>query len=82
MAVVSTKGAPTTDTYKDVTIVDLGASYAFLKNHRISVAVNNVLDQSTTEWQQIESKGKVSYANLYSDLVDGRNLWVSYNYSF
>lgn len=65
--------------YKDYTIVDVGATYVVAKNHRFSVAVNNVLDKDTVEWTET-SPGR--YGNLYRQYLDGRNFWVSYTYDF
>ena len=65
--------------YKDYTIVDVGATYVVAKNHRFSVAVNNVLDKDTVEWTET-SPGR--YGNLYRQYLDGRNFWVSNTYDF
>ena len=65
--------------YKDYTIVDVGATYVVAKNHRFSVAVNNVLDKDTVEWTET-LQGR--YGNLYRQYLDGRNFWVSYTYDF
>lgn len=75
----SGRGALARDKYEDYTIVDIGASYVFLKNHRISAAVNNLFDKSTNEWALSDTGG---WANAYSHYLDGRNLWLSYTYSF
>ena len=75
----STKNAPQRKKYRDYTIVDLGANYRYDKNHLFAVAVNNIFDQSTNDWV-MGSSG--SWANAYSHYVDGRNLWLSYTYSF
>ena len=57
----------------------MGATYVVAKNHRFSVAVNNVLDKDTVEWTET-SQGR--YGNLYRQYLDGRNFWVSYTYDF
>ena len=67
------------DKYKNYTLVDLGASYVFKKQHRFSVAVNNVFDTGL-EWVPSVTAG--SYANAYKEYIDGRYFWFSYAYSF
>lgn len=74
----NTKGGPNVDKYKNYTLVDLGASYVFKKQHRFSVAVNNVFDTGL-EWVPSSRQG---YANAYKEYIDGRNFWFSYAYSF
>ena len=73
------RGGPDVDKYKNYTVVDLGASYVFKKQHRFSVAVNNVFDTGL-EW--VPSSRKGNYANAYKEYIDGRNFWFSYAYSF
>lgn len=75
----NTKGGPNVDKYKNYTLVDLGASYVFKKQHRFSVAVNNIFDTGL-EWVPSVTAG--SYANAYKEYIDGRNFWFSYAYSF
>lgn len=75
----NTKGGPNVDKYKNYTLVDLGASYVFKKQHRFSVAVNNIFDTGL-EW--VPSVTADSYANAYKEYIDGRNFWFSYAYSF
>ena len=65
----NTKGGPDINKYKNYTVLDIGASYVWAKNHTFAVALNNVTSH----------KG---YANAYRDYLDGRNLWLSYTYSF
>lgn len=74
----NTKGGPNVDKYKNYTLVDLGASYVFKKQHRFSVAVNNVFDTGL-EWVPSSRQG---FANAYKEYIDGRNFWFSYAYSF
>lgn len=74
----NTKGGPNVDKYKNYTLVDLGASYVFKKQHRFSVAVNNVFDTGL-EWVPSSRQG---FANVYKEYIDGRNFWFSYAYSF
>ena len=57
----------------------MGATYVVAKNHRFSVAVNNVLDKDTVDWTETKP-GR--YGNLYRQYLDGRNFWVSYTYDF
>lgn len=80
MVVTSVKGTPKSGKYDDYTVVDAGASYQFTKNHRISVALNNIFDKDMTKWVEGQKTGQ--WANAYCDYVEGRNLWFSYNYSF
>lgn len=75
----TTKGGPAVDKYKDYTVVDLGASYVWNRQHRFSVAVNNLFDTGL-DWVPSTSAG--AYANAYRDYLDGRNFWFSYAYSF
>lgn len=73
------------DKYNDYTIVDLGGSYEIMKGHRFSAAINNLFDKSTNEWvaNAWDRNGvATSYANAYSHYLDGRNLWLSYTYSW
>lgn len=75
----STKGTANLDKYKNYTILDIGASYVWAKNHTFAVALNNVTDVGL-DW--VENLTGDGYANAYRDYLDGRNLWVSYTYSF
>ena len=75
----NTKGGASIDKYKNYTVLDIGASYVWAKNHTFAVALNNVTDVGL-EW--VPGTSADSYANAYRDYLDGRNLWVSYTYSF
>ena len=75
----NTKGGPDLDKYKNYTVVDLGASYVFKKQHRFSVAVNNVFD---TGFKWVPNAKGDGFANAYKEYIDGRNFWFSYAYSF
>lgn len=66
--------------YKNYTLVDVGASWRFMKRHKIALAVNNVLDQDTVLW--VDKVGASGKANAYRQYFDGRNLWLSYTYDF
>lgn len=72
-------GARNAPKYEDYTIVDIGGSWTPVKNHVIAWAVNNVLDKDTAVF---EKSGTSSWANIYSNYIEGRNLWLSYTYSF
>ena len=65
--------------YKNYTVLDIGASYVWAKNHTFAVALNNVTDVGLDWVPNTSHKG---YANAYRDYLDGRNLWLSYTYSF
>ena len=73
------KGLRNAPKYEDYTIVDIGGSWTPVKNHVIAWAVNNVLDKDTAVF---EKSGTSSWANIYSNYIEGRNLWLSYTYSF
>lgn len=73
------KGSRNAPKYEDYTIVDIGGSWTPVKNHVIAWAVNNVLDKDTAVF---EKSGTSSWANIYSNYIEGRNLWLSYTYSF
>ena len=73
------KGSRNAPKYEDYTIVDIGGSWTPVKNHVIAWAVNNVLDKDTAVF---EKSGTSSRANIYSNYIEGRNLWLSYTYSF
>ncbi len=60
-------------------MLDIGASYVYAKNHRFAVALNNVTDVGLDWVENLTGNG---YANAYRDYLDGRNLWLSYTYSF
>ena len=72
------KGSRNAPKYEDYTIVDIGGSWTPVKNHVIAWAVNNVLDKDTAVF---EKSGTSSWANIYSNYIEGRNLWLSYTYS-
>lgn len=72
-------GSRNADKYEDYTIVDIGGGWTPVKNHTIAWAVNNVFDKDTAVFEQL---GSSSWANIYSNYVEGRNLWLSYTYSF
>lgn len=75
----NTKGGPDINKYKNYTVLDIGASYVWAKNHTFAVALNNVTDVGLDWVPNTSHKG---YANAYRDYLDGRNLWLSYTYSF
>ena len=75
--VQTTKNAPTRSKYKDYTKVDIGATYVYEHRHQFSVALNNIFDVGV-QWVEASS----GYANAYKEYIDGRNLWLSYSYSF
>ena len=72
------KGKRNAPKYEDYTLVDIGGSWTPMKNHVIAWAVNNVLDKDTAVFEQSGS----SWNYIYSNYVEGRNLWLSYTYSF
>ena len=75
----NTKGGPDINKFKNYTVLDIGASYVWAKNHTFAVALNNVTDVGL-EW--VPNSNHDGYANAYPDYLDGRNLWLSYTYSF
>ncbi|MDO5531478.1 TonB-dependent receptor [Sutterella sp.] len=60
--------------YKNYTTVDLGVNYTFMKQHHFAVALNNIFDEGL----EFNADGDL----LYRDWIDGRNLWLSYSYTF
>lgn len=75
----STKGAANLDKYKNYTKIDLGATYVWQKNHHFSAALNNLTDVGL-EW--VPDLSGTGSANAYKEYIDGRNLWLSYTYTF
>lgn len=75
----NTRGGPDLDKFKNYTVLDIGASYVWAKHHTFAVALNNVTDVGL-EW--VPNSNHDGYANAYRDYLDGRNLWLSYTYSF
>ncbi len=73
--------------YKDSFVVDLGTSYSFNKHHTVSFVVSNLFNTDFDTFQTITtqgSNGKTStrYVSDYHDYIEGRNYYLSYNYSF
>lgn len=63
-------------------MLDIGASYVYAKQHHFAIALNNVTDVGLEWVPSLPQKGKVGSANAYRDYLDGRNLWLSYTYTF
>lgn len=71
--------------YKNYTVVDIGATYVYNKHHHFSVALNNVFDTGIDFWSTETKRGPntvITWNNDYRDYLDGRNLWLSYAYTF
>lgn len=84
-AVERTRGAAARDKYKNYTTLDLGASYEIGKHHRLTAALNNVFNTGIEWVQGTDARGNPSagtWANAYREYIEGRNLWVSYAYTF
>lgn len=76
---LSNKGRPNIDKYNNFTEVDLGASYVYAKHHRFTLAINNLLDHNYLDWQPTSNGG---WGNAEYFFRDGRNYWLSYNYTW
>lgn len=80
-----TRGATVREKYKNYTTVDLGVNYVWEKQHHFSLALNNVFDTGIEWTHGVDNKGNEvasSWANAYRDYIEGRNLWLSYAYTF
>ncbi|WP_295479300.1 TonB-dependent receptor [uncultured Sutterella sp.] len=75
----STRGGANCDKYKNYTKIDIGATYVWQKNHHFSAALNNITDVGLEWVPDLSGNG---YANAYKEYIDGRNLWLSYTYTF
>ena len=53
------------------------STFVYEHRHQFSVALNNIFDVGV-QWVEASS----GYANAYKEYIDGRNLWLSYSYSF
>ena len=79
------RGATVREKYKNYTTVDLGVNYVWEKQHHFSLALNNVFDTGIEWTHGVDNKGNEvasSWANAYRDYIEGRNLWLSYAYTF
>ena len=72
------RGELDADKYKNYTKVDLGINYTYEKQHHFTIALNNLFNTGL-EWCDAYKGG---YANAYRDYIEGRNLWLSYAYTF
>lgn len=80
-----TRGAAARDKYKNYTTVDLGANYVYAKNHHFAVALNNLFNTGLEWTYGLDTQNRPSassWANAYRDYIEGRNLWMSYTYTF
>ncbi len=73
--------------YKDLLVVDAGMSYSFLDHHTVSFVVSNLFNTDFNAFDTItstSSNGTVSkrYASKYHDFIEGRNYYLSYNFTF
>lgn len=78
----SQRGGADLDKYKNYTVLDIGASYVYAKQHHFAIALNNVTDVGLEWVPSLPQRGKVGSANAYRDYLDGRNLWLFYTYTF
>ena len=69
--------------YKNYTKVDFGIDYTYAKQHHFSLALNNIFNTGL-QWEEAvgSTAAKPTYANAYRDYIEGRNLWLSYAYTF
>ncbi len=77
------RGELDADKYKNYTKVDLGINYTYEKQHHFTVALNNLFNTGL-EWESAvgSTAAKPTYANAYRDYIEGRNIWLSYAYTF
>ncbi len=77
------RGELDADKYKNYTKVDLGINYTYEKQHHFTIALNNLFNTGL-EWETAvgSTEAKPTYANAYRDYIEGRNLWLSYAYTF
>jgi outer membrane receptor for ferrienterochelin and colicins len=65
--------------FKGFTLVDLGASYQFADNVRLSGVIYNLFDKDFKDyWPYLrEDNGQVAFSNVYNNIYEPRRLFLS-----
>ena len=71
------------DWYKDYQIVDIAASYRFLKQHlTLTFSINNLFDVNFIDYRIYTNNNAQSYQNLYQRYLPSRNYWLALRMDF
>lgn len=68
--------------YKDYQIVDIAASYKFLKDYTLTFAINNLFDVDFYDPILYQGTRGLSVANQYQRILPSRTYWISFRAEF
>ncbi|MWV61205.1 TonB-dependent receptor [Helicobacter saguini] len=78
--------------YKDYQLVDLGASFKFLKNYMVTFSINNLFDVdfyspiiygvTTGADGSLSASNRNPILNSYQTIIPRRNFYLSLRYEF
>ncbi|MGQ9427559.1 TonB-dependent receptor domain-containing protein [Gilvimarinus sp. F26214L] len=68
--------------YEAYSVFNLGGSYQFSDNLRLSATIYNLADKNFIEYRPFDYRGDTVYSNTYAIAEEGRRLWVSLSLAF
>lgn len=68
--------------FKAYSLFNLGGSYQATENVALNATIYNVFDKDFIDYQTYNNNGKPDYANTYTNIEEGRRLWLSATVQF
>lgn len=68
--------------FKAYTLFNLGGSYQATETVSLNATIYNLFDKNFIDYQAYNNNGKPDYGNTYTNIEEGRRLWLSANVQF